>query len=573
MKYKILLAIIVLASVLRLWQIGNVPPSLDWDEAALGYNAYSILETGRDEYGEFMPVVLRSFDDYKPALYTYLIIPFIAVLGLSEVAVRLPSALFGIIAVILTYLLVKELLTVNSKSEARNTKQSQNSKSKKIPYSLEIRNFKLVIALLSAGLLAVSPWHIQFSRVAFETNVGLTLNLALIYFFLKGLRSPIFLSLSAVCAGLSIYAYQSEKIFVPLLLMLLAVVYRNDLLNIAKRYIAIAAVVFLLVVSPMAHYILTEDNALQRAQATSIFTNNHTLLQPFVERLMIAQEQDDTLGILINNRRVVYAQTMVKNYLHHYNPLWLFITGDSERHHAPDMGLLYLWELPFVIIGIVMCLFSPRIRKYKKTRLFLLGWFLIAPLPAVITTDVPHAVRTLNFLPTHQIFTAIGLISTYVFIRQYRVFGMEYKVLRTILYALFVIFISLNFIYYLNQYFVVQNRAYSQHWQYGYKEAVAYVQERYDSYDKILVSNTVPLDQSHIFFLYHLQYPPHIYQKEQGPKHQFAKYEFRAVDWERDSELENTLIIAPPEELPDVDPDRIIWYLNGEEAMRIVSTD
>src|SRR5258708_5680314 len=141
--WSILLGIIVIASVLRLWRLGSVPLSPDWDEAALGYNAYAILHTGRDEYGKFLPLVLQSFNDYKPALYTYIALPFIAIFDLSVFAVRLPSALFGIITVFATFFLVKELTKRND------------------------------VALLSSFFLAISPWHIQFSRVAFETNVGL----------------------------------------------------------------------------------------------------------------------------------------------------------------------------------------------------------------------------------------------------------------------------------------------------------------------------------------------------------------------------------------------------------------
>src|SRR3989344_1501138 len=84
-------SIILIAFVLRFWQLGNVPPSPDWDEVSLGYNALSIMQTGKDEYGQSLPVILRSFDDYKPALYTYLVIPFIKVFGLTTLAVRLPS--------------------------------------------------------------------------------------------------------------------------------------------------------------------------------------------------------------------------------------------------------------------------------------------------------------------------------------------------------------------------------------------------------------------------------------------------------------------------------------------------
>src|SRR4051812_40464556 len=96
----LLLSIIFLGSILRLWQLGSVPPSPDWDEAALAYNAHSLAQTGRDEYGSFMPIILRSFNDYKPGVYAYIAIPFVETLGLTTVAIRLPSALLGIVAII-----------------------------------------------------------------------------------------------------------------------------------------------------------------------------------------------------------------------------------------------------------------------------------------------------------------------------------------------------------------------------------------------------------------------------------------------------------------------------------------
>src|SRR4030067_3286673 len=97
--------IIIIGGILRLWQLGQIPPSPDWDEVALGYDGYSIIQTGRDEYGKFLPIVLRSFDDYKPALYSYLTIPSILIFGLNVFAVRLPSAIFGILSVIAVYFL------------------------------------------------------------------------------------------------------------------------------------------------------------------------------------------------------------------------------------------------------------------------------------------------------------------------------------------------------------------------------------------------------------------------------------------------------------------------------------
>src|SRR5687768_12237216 len=100
MKIKIkpgylLVVIMIVAAILRLWKLGSIPPGLTPDEASLGYNAYSILKTGRDEYGQLFPTVFKSFGDYKPGLYTYAVIPFVALFGLNEWTVRLPSALAG----------------------------------------------------------------------------------------------------------------------------------------------------------------------------------------------------------------------------------------------------------------------------------------------------------------------------------------------------------------------------------------------------------------------------------------------------------------------------------------------
>src|SRR3989304_6317172 len=108
-KKYYLLIILGIAIVLRLWKLGSIPPSLTSDEASLGYNAYSILKTGRDEYGQFLPIIFKSFGDYKPGLYVYSTVPFVAFFGLNEFSVRLPSAIAGVIAVWLLYKIVSSL--------------------------------------------------------------------------------------------------------------------------------------------------------------------------------------------------------------------------------------------------------------------------------------------------------------------------------------------------------------------------------------------------------------------------------------------------------------------------------
>jgi len=172
-KNKALFFILFLALLLRLWKLGGIPPHLTPDEASLGYNAYSILKTGRDEYGELLPIIFKSFGDFKPGLYVYLTVPFVAIFGLTESAVRLPSSLAGVAAVWLIYLFVNKLFEKQKK--------------------FSIFNFQFSIGEIAAFLLAISPWHIHFSRGAWEANVSLTLSLAGIYLFLRSFKSAKFL--------------------------------------------------------------------------------------------------------------------------------------------------------------------------------------------------------------------------------------------------------------------------------------------------------------------------------------------------------------------------------------------
>ena len=542
--WVLLVGIVILAAVLRLWQLGSVPPSPDWDEVALGYDAYSIIHTGRDEFGKFLPVVLRSFDDYKPALYAYLTIPSVLAFGLTVFAVRLPSAIFGTLSVLALFFLIRELFSEHK--------------------------YKDYFSLLASFILAISPWSIQFSRVGFEANVGVALNIFAVLFFLKSFKNPISLYISAFFAGLSIYVYQSEKAFVPLLFLALALIYRKKLLGIGKKHVFAAVIFGLIVVSPMVFYIIGNRAALLRVTGTSIFTYKTEILKTDIARLQRDQASGDIVGLILDNRRITYAKTIIGGYLSHFDPNWLFVTGDISRHHAPGMGLLYLFEFPLLILGIYMLLFGD---FDKKTKLIVFSWFLLAPVPASITTEVPHAVRTLNFLPMFQIFSALGLFCLINIVN-------KYKKTRIIFYAAFSLIFIFNFSYYLNQYFVQLNYYDSADWQYGYKQAVEEVSLLADKYKEIVVSDNQPMDKSYMFFLFYLKYPPQEYQKI-GDKsaggyaahHTFGKYTFRPIDWQKDSTRHGVLYIGSPGEIPNgVSVTKTIYDVNGQPAILIVGT-
>ena len=555
--------IIVIAVVLRFWQLGNVPPSPDWDEASLGYNAYSIMMTGRDEYGKLLPVILRSFDDYKPGLYAYFIIPFIKLFDLNLVAVRFPSAIFGVLAVIATYFLARELFPNTKKYSARPASLGEAG----------VFNMQYSVAVIAALLLAISPWHIQFSRIAFEAQVGLALNIGAVLFFLKGLKRGPFLLLSALLASMSIYMYQSEKVYLPILFVALAAIFWKELLKSPKKWIVLAVLTGAIICIPMVASIFIDQNAFSRAKGVSIFSDQTVFLKKNAEKFADDKQRGDILGQVFDNRRVEYAKAIVSGYISHFNFNWLFIIGDNERHHAPSMGLLYLFELPFFLIGIYMLVFG---NYSKKSKLTILAIFLIAPIPASVTSGVPHAVRAINFLPTFQIFTAIGLITAlrFVFSIQYRVFSIKIAKLLAIVYLLFAVS---NISYYLNQYFVQQNYYYSQYWQYGYEKAIDFIKPIKSGYNKVIVSNQAPLDQSYIFFLYYLKFDPKTYQELGGTEtggfaetHRgFDNLTFRSIDWSR--EEKGNLIVGRPEDFPSgIAGLKTINFLNGRPAIKIV---
>ena len=112
-KTKLILLICIVFSIfLHFYKINEVPPCINADEAAFSYNAYSILKTGRDEYGKFLPLRFKSFEDYKLPVYTYFSVPFIAIFGLNDFSTRALNIVIGVAFVPLMYFLLKELFAL-----------------------------------------------------------------------------------------------------------------------------------------------------------------------------------------------------------------------------------------------------------------------------------------------------------------------------------------------------------------------------------------------------------------------------------------------------------------------------
>lgn len=556
MKKILFAGIVILAVLLRFWQLGNVPVSPDWDEAALGYNAYSILKTGKDEYGTFLPRVLRSFDDYKPPLYTYLAIPSVAAFGLTTWAVRMPAAIMGTLAVVGVYLLVKELM------------ERKGREVKKIRRDGKELGTPEVYGLVTSLLLAISPWHLQFSRIAFESNIGVTLNIWGMYALVRGLTSVPWFLFSAFLFGVSLYAYHSERVFVPLILLISTVLFKNELFK-DKKKLGIGVIVGFLTILPLLPVIF-DKTSVTRLKGTSSLADKTGLLMRSVQKLDDDRKEGNTVGTVFDNRRFVYARTLIDGYISHFSLRWLFITGDNDRHHAPDNSLLYLWELPFLVWGIYLVW-----SWHSWISVLFLGWLLIAPIAASPTSETPHAIRTLCVLPSLQFFTAVGILES-IFMLSRLLRQKNTLTVLAVIGALFgySLFALGNIAYYFHMYYAHMNNEYSKFWQYGYEQAVKYAEEHKGKYTKIVVSTS--LEQPHMFFLFYTKYDPSKYLQSGGTKsggfkevkNRFDVYEFRPISqWASELHDGSVLYIGSPKELPG--SAMVISYLDGTDAIRI----
>ncbi len=508
----ILIVIIFLAFIFRVYQLSHVPPSASLDEVSIGWNAYSILQTGKDEYGYKFPILLRAYDDWRPALYVYLVTPFVKLFGLNVLAVRLPSVILGTLSVLATYFLVLELF-------------------KKYKYRKQL-------GLLSAFFLAISPWSVYISRLGHEANAAFAFGIIAISLFLKFKNSlrPIYLYLSSIFFALSFYAYQSGKIFIPLMVIILAIIFRREILK-RRKHVLFSAIIGFIILIPVLQATLS-PNGLARLKGTSAFNvDQPQYMHAAIERLKARGGHDVVRGIL-NNNRIVSAEIFFQNYLLHFDPRWLFGNQGLDDFKAPGVGLLYLFDIPFILLGIYYLLghFD------KKTKVLLLSWILISPVAASFTTGVPHAMRSYSFLPAWQILGALGLI--------YIVNSFKSASSRKIIVLIVCVIVLINVGYFSRQYFVEFPKKESSSFQYALSRAIVFSWGEKNSFNKIIISDRNNLYQSYMFLLFYSKYDPNLYQREGGTKsggfaanHSFDKFEFRPVSWSSESQGKGILYI------------------------------
>jgi 4-amino-4-deoxy-L-arabinose transferase-like glycosyltransferase len=478
--------IFFLAFFLRFYQLSQNPPALNWDEVSHGYNAYTLLQTGKDQWGTFFPFFnFRAYGDYPMVLNLYLTIPSIIVFGFNEFAIRFPSAVLGTLFAVLSYFLGKILF---------NNKK---------------------MALILMFLVAISPWTILPSRAVFQSNAAQFFLVLGITSFLYSVNRhrPWLLFIGLLTLGISGYGYHNTRIFAPMIFLVLTLFYKTEirkLFNQNKKVVAISFLLFLFLTFFQLLNLVSGDS---RARSKWVFAIDDGAIGYINEqRSTIA---NPLLGRLVYNKGTYLAVKATSNFLSYLMPNNLFYSGGTQyQFSVPNHGVLYILWMPFFYLGLLLVIIG--CYKKEKHSLLLISWLILGLVPAIITRDSFQVIRAVTILPVPMIFIVIGIK------KLEEIFSKNENVSK-LFTGLFITGSLILLVNYWQIFWTTYRQNYSWAWQYGYKEAVFFVKDNYQNYDQIYF--TKKYGEPHEFVLFYWPWDPNSYLNDKN-----LKWDYHA-DW------------------------------------------
>ncbi|MEK7580982.1 MAG: glycosyltransferase family 39 protein [Patescibacteria group bacterium] len=471
-KNWLLIFTIILAAILRLTYLQQIPVGFNDDEAAFGYNAYSISKTARDEWGTLMPFpAFESFGDWKLVGYLYLVVPFIYAFGLTEFATRFPSAIIGILAVFTTYLLAKEI-------------------------------FNKKTAIIASLLLAISPWHIAASRNAFESDILIFFNTLFIFFFYKSLNNFKYFKFFILTATITFYIYRSAWVFTPLLVFCLFLIFENNFKKYRKEVLKYFIISFVLLI-PIILSAFSFRGQSRFIQESFIYgVQNSGISQSLNERLgFCSQRYSRVICRVVYNKPTFFISQFTQNYIENLSPNLYFINGTSGYQGFAPRGFLYFFELPLALAGLIYLL-----KKWSNTTKVILAWLLIVPL-APSLTSVGNPGRLNILLPLPQILASVGVIFLYSSVRQ--------KALRQAFLLVVTAIILISFVRFIMDISTIYPIFTARSQRYGYKDVFNYAYSQKNNYEQIAISRKTDDAKQYIHFLMYTKYDPSTYHQKQ----------------------------------------------------------
>ncbi len=537
----LIIIVCVVTTLLRLPDNTINPNGLNVDEVAFGYNAYSILKTGKDEYGRFLPLTFESYGDYKNPVPIYALVPFIALFGLNDFSIRFLNIVVATITIPIFYLFMYKL----TKSKATS-----------------------IVGII---LLSISPWHIYFSRFMHENILVCLFILLGTLFFLQMVHSKkmVWPILSAVFFSIAVYTYYSPRLFVPLLILLLTTAFWKDLKANRKIFTIWIATNLILCGPILISMILGNDSA--RAKMTYIGNDIE------LKRNILLEGKTKLLAPILE--KIVYYLYLffhwIRKYLNYLHPDFLFFQGlDMTTTGTLGSGVLYLFEAPFLLAGLIKTI---RTSSYK---FLILGWIILGLLPASFTLSEQNHSRTMLILPMTLLLSSIGIVEIFKALKN-KLSRLMFKIC-LFSYSIFLVWNIVHIYFVFSIHFPFQRGEYFME---GSKEAIQTVMQLQNQYQEIVFDprrgTTGPniVSVPHMYYLFYSKYDPALYQsidKNKGNYH-FDKVTVRDIGWRIDRSKTNTLFVASPWIIPEIDvsPDQIvrkIYLKDGILALMVIKS-
>lgn len=446
---------------LRLVHLGQLPAIMHRDELAIAYNAYSILETQHDEWGEAWPIVFRSFGDYKLPGLIYSTTLGIWFFGLNPLGSRVVSAVLASLAIPMMFLFTKELF-----------------KSR-------------LLTLLSTIFLTFSFWHISGSRNVYEPIVALPLAVASYLTLFKAIKNMRYLWISVLLFAISIWFYHTPLFIYPPIFVLWFFHYRQQFSKqIQKAWIF--AFVLVVILASFNIFALAQVN--QSRSGTTIFMSQELkdLHQSEMHKFWVAGIPLHPL-FTIAQRFFQLFYHFVQGYFKGISPDFLFFLGGNNYWHNLQVigfGNINPFFLPFIIFGLIYLIKN----RQKPESYFLLTLLVLTPIPNAVTIDAPNINRLLDFHYLLLMVAAVGFYRFYLHTHKAIVFTVAF---------LYIVITS----QFLAKYFLTYNLSLYPTWQEaGMVELIDVIATKQNEYDNIVIA--APIPAPHIFFLFYTKYPP-----------------------------------------------------------------
>jgi hypothetical protein len=423
------------------------------DEILTGYVGRFILQNGVDLYGNSWPLLyFNKFGDYYIIAPMYLKGLSTYLFGMTEFAVRFPSALFGALIIFPTFYICRLIFKRD------------------------------LIGLFSAFFISIVPWHLVLSRASAEGIIGTTIYFTALYYLLKVTVTEKYknIFISTFLFLITYFIYHPFRVLAPITICIFLFFYHTFKNKKLFKTLLIIGGIFLILTA----YIGSTKWGSGRLSQTSIFGGLSLVPIKTQEFIFDDGGQNVILTRIFHNKVLAYGKDYLRSYMDYFSPDFLFFKGTKALPYiVPDQGVLYIFFLILFIICIVPI--KNKIETNQRLLNFILAMLFVSASPAGLTLiESPNIHRATNVVVFMCMFAGYGFYKSYF---------IKYKKISLGIILIPIMFLEIFL--FSHQYMRHFDLATSMHRNDGYKNMIEYVLQNKGKYQKIYVpvSGTTPL--------------------------------------------------------------------------------